>query len=42
MKFADGLSIEKKEQDFNFMTVLMAVELESMRSRLDQREISMD
>ena len=25
LKFADGLSHEKKEEDFNFMTVLMAV-----------------
>lgn len=42
LKFADGLSMEKREQDFNFMMVLMAVELESLRSKLDQREISLD
>lgn len=42
LKFADGLAQEKKQEDFNLMVVLMAVEIESLRSKLDQREINID
>ena len=42
LKFADGLALEKKKEDFGLMTVLMAVELESLRSRMDQRELNID
>lgn len=42
LKFADGLSIEKRHEDFNFMTVLMGVEIDSLRARVDQREVTID
>lgn len=42
LKFADGLGAEKKQEDFNFTIVLMALEIENLRSKLDQREVSFD
>lgn len=42
MKYADGIAQEKKQEDFNFMTVLMAVEVEALRHRVDEREINID
>jgi len=42
LKFADGLSHEKRQEDFNFLTVLMGVEIDSLRNRIDQREVTID
>ena len=42
LKFADGLAQEKKQEDFSFMTILMAVEIESLRKRIDEREVNID
>lgn len=42
LKFADGLSQEKKFEDFYLTIVMMAVEIESLKSRVDQREINVD
>lgn len=42
LKFADGFATEKKQEDFNFVMILMALEIENLRSRLDQREINID
>ncbi len=42
LKFADGLAHEKRVEDFNLLTVLMGVEIDSLRNRIDQREINID
>lgn len=42
LKFANGFSNEKRQEDFNFFTVLMGVEIESLRNRIDQREVTID
>lgn len=42
LKFADGIAMEKKHEDFALMTVLMGVEIESLRSKIDQREVTVD
>ena len=42
LKFSDGLASEKKQEDFNLLTVLMAVEIESLRRRVDEREVNID
>lgn len=42
LKFADGLSHEKRQEDFNFLTVLMGVEIDCLRNRIDQREVTID
>lgn len=42
LKFADGLSHEKRQEDFNFMAVLMGVEIDCLRARVDQREVTID
>ena len=35
LKYADGIAQEKKQEDFNFMADLMAVEVEALRHRVD-------
>lgn len=42
LKFADGLAHEKRLEDFSLLTVLMGVEIDSLRNRIDQREINID
>lgn len=42
LKFANGISNEKRQEDFNFLTVIMGVEIESLRNRIDQREVTID
>lgn len=42
LKFADGFAMEKKKEDMGLMAVLMAVEISSLRSRIDQREVNID
>lgn len=42
LKFAHGLSQEKKQEDFNFITVLMALEIETLRARISEREVNID
>lgn len=42
LKYANNMNFERKEQDFNLATVLMAVEIESLRSQIDKRQITED
>lgn len=34
LKFANGLAHEKRQEDFNLLTVLMGVEVEALRNRI--------
>jgi len=36
------MSWEKKEEGFNLKVVLMALEIESLRRRIDEREMSVE
>ena len=38
LKYADNMNAEKKEEAFNLRVVLMALEIESLRSRIDERD----
>lgn len=40
LKYADSINAEKKEQAFNLRTIIMAVQIESLRKRIDEREIN--
>jgi flagellar biosynthesis chaperone FliJ len=42
LKYSNSMNIEKREQEFNLLTVLMATEIESLRSRIEQRETTID
>ena len=42
LKYSSGMQGEKREVQFNLVTVLMAAEIESLRDRLDQRELSFE
>jgi len=42
LKYADNMNAEKKEEAFNLRVVLMALEIESLRSRIDEREINVE
>jgi hypothetical protein len=35
LKYADSINAEKKEEAFNLRTILMAVEIEALRRRID-------
>lgn len=37
LKYANNMNFERKEADFNLMTVLMAVEVESLRSQVEKK-----
>ena len=42
LKYANNMNFERKEQDFALATVLMAVEIESLRSQIEKRQITED
>lgn len=42
LKYSNSINIEKREQEFNLLTVLMAAEIESLRLRIEQRETTID
>ena len=42
LKYADNINVEKKEEAFNLRVVLMALEIETLRSRIDEREINVE
>lgn len=42
LKYSENMSWEKKEEGFNLRTVLMALEIESLRRRIDEREVSVE
>ena len=42
LKYANNMNFERKEQDFSLMTVLMGVEIESLRSQIDKRQLTED
>ena len=35
LKYSNSINIEKREQEFNLITVLMAAEIESLRKRIE-------
>lgn len=37
LKYSDNINVEKKQEAFNLRTVLMALEIEALRSRLQER-----
>jgi hypothetical protein len=42
LKYADGMNAEKREEAMNLRTVLMALEVESLRRRVDEREVNVE
>jgi len=42
LKYSENMSWEKKEEGFNLKVVLMALEIESLRRRIDEREMSVE
>ena len=42
LKYANNMNFEKKELEFQFMSVLMGAEIESLRSRIEQRETNLE
>lgn len=42
LKYADGINAEKKEEGFNLRLILMALEIESLRRRIEEREVSVE
>jgi hypothetical protein len=41
LKYSNSINFERKEQELQLMSVLMAVEIESLRGRIDQREVNL-
>lgn len=41
LKYSNNINFEKKEEEMTVAKLLMAVEIESLRSRMDQREVSL-
>ncbi len=41
-KYADDIDFEKRQEGLSLMFVLMSAEIESLRARVDKREINMD
>jgi hypothetical protein len=42
LKYADGLSHEKRLEDINFIKVIMGAEVESLRQRVEERQTTLD
>lgn len=42
LKYADNIDFEKKEQNMAMTMMLMATEIESLRQRINEREVKMD
>lgn len=42
MRYADNISAEKKHEDMCLQFVMLFVEIESLRSRLSEREVQVD
>jgi hypothetical protein len=42
LKYADNMNSEKNEESFNLRVVLMALEIEALRNRVEEREINVD
>jgi len=42
LKYANNINFEKKEEEMALAKILMAVEIESLRSRMEQRELSLE
>jgi hypothetical protein len=42
LKYANNINFERKEQEFNMSTVLMALEIEALRLQLDKRQLTED
>ena len=42
LKYADSINQEKWEQAYNIKILLMAVEIESLRKRVEEREIKVE
>lgn len=42
LKYSNSINIDKREQEFNLITVLMAAEIESLRKRIEERETTVD
>lgn len=42
LKYSDNMSWEKKEEGVNLRMVLMAVEMESLRNRIEEREVNVE
>lgn len=40
LKYSDGINFDKKEEAYSLKVFLMAVEIESLRRRIDEREIN--
>lgn len=41
LKYSSSMNFDKKEQEFQLMTVLMGVQIESLRSKVEQRETTL-
>jgi hypothetical protein len=41
LKYSNSINFERKEQELQLMSVLMAVEIENLRGRIDQREVNL-
>lgn len=42
LKYSDQIDFEKKQESVALMVVLMNAEIESLRARVDRREVSLD
>jgi hypothetical protein len=42
LKYSDEIDFEKRQEGFSLMFVLMSAEIESLRARVNKREINMD
>jgi hypothetical protein len=42
LKYSEQIDFEKKQEGLALMVVLMSAEIESLRARVDKREINMD
>lgn len=42
LKYSEGINYEKKEEANTLRTFLMAVEIESLRRRIEEREVNVE
>lgn len=42
LKYANEMAVEKREEQFSLIVVMMAAEIESLRERISERELSFE